>query len=266
MRAPTFYAPDGQVAMERLFAECRAEAACNGSFPDLPGNLSRLLARAERGELRVGIAPLGGAPGDSVTLTRELIAPILLAALQSVHDAAVVPALITTAAAGQLQPLAGLVAQYRRGLNTMIATGMHLSVMCSEDTRFIDAGEVARVARGTFLGQARVRSQLAACAAWPVGPPPPDFATPVRSSVPTLFVSGELDPNTPPRWADTARTGFTRSWHVVLPGVAHAFTSAVGCGAAWMARFVEQASGEGLDLTCVRELKRPPFAPPPGRP
>ncbi|NOT07781.1 MAG: alpha/beta fold hydrolase [Gemmatimonadales bacterium] len=264
MRAPTFYAPDGQVAMEKLFSDCRAEGACAAAFSDLPVQLNRLLDRAERGELRVGLDVLGGAPGDSVALTRDLIAPILLGALQSVHDAATLPALIAMAAGGQLRPLTGLIAQYRRGLNTMIATGMHLSVMCAEDTKLIDAAEAAREARGTFLGNARVRAQLGACASWPAAPLPADYASTVRSTVPTLFVSGDLDPNTPARWADSARAGFTRSWHVVLPGVAHSFSSAGTCGAEWMAAFLERATGQGLDLSCVAGIRRPPFSPPPG--
>jgi pimeloyl-ACP methyl ester carboxylesterase len=49
----------------------------------------------------------------------------------------------------------------------------------------------------------------------------PDFRQPVRSNVPTLFVSGTLDSNTPPSQAEQVRTGFPRSWHLVIRNGGH---------------------------------------------
>jgi pimeloyl-ACP methyl ester carboxylesterase len=49
----------------------------------------------------------------------------------------------------------------------------------------------------------------------------PEFRLPVRTSVPTLFVSGTLDSNTPPMQAEEVRMGFSRSWHLVLRNGGH---------------------------------------------
>ena len=49
--------------------------------------------------------------------------------------------------------------------------------------------------------------------------------TPVSSSAPVLLFSGELDPNTPARWAERAARTLPNSRHVVLPHVAHNFSS-----------------------------------------
>lgn len=49
----------------------------------------------------------------------------------------------------------------------------------------------------------------------------PDFRQPVRTSVPTLFVSGTLDSNTPPFQAEEVRRTFSRSWHLVLRNGGH---------------------------------------------
>ncbi len=48
-----------------------------------------------------------------------------------------------------------------------------------------------------------------------------EFRQPVRTSVPTLFVSGTLDSNTPPNQAEEVRKGFSRSWHLVLRNAGH---------------------------------------------
>jgi pimeloyl-ACP methyl ester carboxylesterase len=49
----------------------------------------------------------------------------------------------------------------------------------------------------------------------------PEFRQPVRTDVPTLFVSGNLDSNTPPIQAEEVRKGFSRSWHLVLRNAGH---------------------------------------------
>jgi pimeloyl-ACP methyl ester carboxylesterase len=48
-----------------------------------------------------------------------------------------------------------------------------------------------------------------------------EFRKPVRSRVPTLFVSGSLDANTPPERAERARRGFSRSRHLIVENGGH---------------------------------------------
>jgi pimeloyl-ACP methyl ester carboxylesterase len=87
---------------------------------------------------------------------------------------------------------------------------------------------------------------------------PKGYREPVKSDVPVLLLSGELDPVTPPEWAEDAKRTLTHSLHVTLPGVGHG-TSAIGCARALMADFVARGSVEGLEPKCGEGLKRPPF-------
>jgi len=48
-----------------------------------------------------------------------------------------------------------------------------------------------------------------------------DFRAPIRTSVPTLFFSGELDNNTQPFQADEVRRTFKHSTHIVIPNAGH---------------------------------------------
>jgi pimeloyl-ACP methyl ester carboxylesterase len=48
-----------------------------------------------------------------------------------------------------------------------------------------------------------------------------EFRQAVRTNVPTLFVSGSIDSNTPPIQAEEVRKGFSRSWHLVLRNAGH---------------------------------------------
>jgi pimeloyl-ACP methyl ester carboxylesterase len=49
----------------------------------------------------------------------------------------------------------------------------------------------------------------------------PHFRTPVKSSIPVLFISGEFDPATPPENADLAAKTLSNSQVVVVPGGGH---------------------------------------------
>ena len=48
-----------------------------------------------------------------------------------------------------------------------------------------------------------------------------DFRSPVETDVPTLFLSGTLDSNTPPFQAEEVRKRFANSWHIVIENAGH---------------------------------------------
>ena len=99
---------------------------------------------------------------------------------------------------------------------------------------------------------------LRPCDFWPRGRVPEGYREPVTSDVPVLLLSGELDPVTPPAWAEDARKTLPHSLHVVLPGVGHG-TSSIGCARALMADFLQRGSVDGLEARCGQGLVRPPF-------
>ena len=138
------------------------------------------------------------------------------------------------------------------------ALPIYLSVVCSEDAPLITEEALVRESRGSWMGERELRDTLRTCALWPKGSVPPGYRDPVVSDVPVLLLSGELDPVTPPQWAEDAKKTLSNSLHVVLPGVGHG-TSSVGCARALMADFITQGSLKGLDPKCGEHLARPPF-------
>jgi pimeloyl-ACP methyl ester carboxylesterase len=59
------------------------------------------------------------------------------------------------------------------------------------------------------------------CQAWGVPDLGAAFRSPVKSRVPTLFISGTLDARTPVSNADEVRQGFPESAHLIIEGAAH---------------------------------------------
>jgi pimeloyl-ACP methyl ester carboxylesterase len=170
------------------------------------------------------------------------------------------PLQIHRAFGGDLAPLVETAIDQRIRLDRALAMGMLFSVTCSEDLPFIDAATAARETRGTLLGDYRIAEQKRVCADWPRAAVPPDVHTPVRSTVPVLLVSGERDPVTPPEFGTRVAASLSNGLHLVLPHGGHGGVGVSPCVTGLARDFLDRASVEGLDTTCVGQLPATRFA------
>jgi pimeloyl-ACP methyl ester carboxylesterase len=168
-----------------------------------------------------------------------------------------VPLLIHRAWEGDFEPFVNAGVASNRGIRGILALGMLMSVVCSEDIPRIDPGMIDAVTSDTFLGDDRVRTQMAACEKWPRGDVPHKYGEPVTVDVPTLILSGTVDPVTGPDWGDEVANNLPSSVHVVLPG-AHGVAGP--CVQSITQAFVASGSTEGLDISCTADVRLPPFA------
>jgi hypothetical protein len=63
---------------------------------------------------------------------------------------------------------------------------------------------------------------------------------------------------TPPTWGEQVAKTLSRSKHVVLPGTGHT-AGGTGCGMRIIRSFIDKGTTEGLDTSCILNVKRPPF-------
>jgi pimeloyl-ACP methyl ester carboxylesterase len=253
------YARDAQDALDALFRDCAADATCHAAFPKLRDDFAVLLERFRAGPIEAEIRAAQGGGPVRVSITHGAFATTVMTLLQGSPNAWQLPGLITRAAAGDLSPLASSIQSVREAQQRGIAFGMHLSVMCGESNPQIVDERVRTATAGTFLGDYRVRQMADACREWPRMPAPPNAAEPRRVEVPALLLSGEVDPNTPPRFGEELARTWPNSRHVVLKGVAHSLAGGLECASALMSSFFAAGSVEGLDTSCAATTSRPAF-------
>jgi pimeloyl-ACP methyl ester carboxylesterase len=99
---------------------------------------------------------------------------------------------------------------------------------------------------------------VANCQGWPTVEIPEGLREPLNSDIPTLLLSGEADPITPPRYAEQVAQGLSNSEMITLQGYGHGILS-VGCIPALVTDFIEAGTVEGLDTSCTEEITPPPF-------
>lgn len=259
---PLHFPRSAQQAIDRVFADCAADAACRAAFPDLPGELRAIIARTAAKPVAVDIVnPKTGEPVH-VSLSRDLLGEALRYLMYESASALYVPVLVHQAAAGDFAPLAEFALGTRQQLVNGIGQGLYLSVTCAEDLPFIDPAEATREAANTFLGDYRYRQQRAACDAWVRGPIPAHMREPVRAKTPVLLLSGAWDPVTPASDAAEIAPTLPNSVSLVIPAGGHGYEGVPGadeCVSAIANQFVERGSTAGVDTSCVAHLKRAPF-------
>ena len=249
-----------QKALDGLIAECEGDPACGGAFPKLREELDAVLRRAAAEPIRIGlIDPPTGQPVE-LRLSRAGLTQTLRYMLYSPIEAALLPLEIHEAAQGDWKPLARLAFLHGSDMSEM-AEGFFQSVSCAEEVAHIRDEEVAPAVAGTFLGDFRVRRQKAACEGWPIRDLGPDLQAPVVSDVPTLLVSGERDPATPPAYAERVARTLKRARHVIIPDGGHYVDGMQGddCVHGLVAAFIEAGTAEGLDSSCIARMRRPDF-------
>ena len=249
-------------ALQGILAECAADEACNAAFPNLKDESKSLLAQLIKGPVEVEVQKPNSSERVKVKLSRDLAAEAIRYMLYNPVGASRVPLIIHLAAQGNFVPLTEAALRFRKLLVATGFNGMYLSVTCAEDLPWIKPGEGERMAANTFLGDYRLRQQREACALWPRATIAKDYADPVRSDVPVLILTGELDPVTPPSNGDAVAKTLKNSLHIVVPHGAHGLGGLenIDCILRLTAEFVERGSTQGIDTSCVKTIRRKGFA------
>lgn len=255
---PLYNAWGAQRALDRLLADCATAPECRSAFPRLREELGEVLARLDQAPVRVSLRhPQTSRPVD-LSMSRSAFTSGIRGMLYSPLHASLIPFMIHEAAQGDFSPFAASSLETAAWSTETMSLGMTLSVLCAEDVPRITDEEAEREVRGTFLQRAEIDSWRQMCSRWPRGPAPAEVDRVRPLQMPTLILSGDLDPVTPPRWGEAMKAHFPGALHVVVPGAGHN-TSTTGCVPDLIADFIEQGSATGLDTKCVQKVRRPPF-------
>jgi pimeloyl-ACP methyl ester carboxylesterase len=259
---PLEFPRSAQEAIDRVFDDCAADADCHAAFPDLRGDLRKIVAQTTAKPVDVEILdPKTGEPVH-VKLSRNLLGEALRYLMYVSFTGLYVPDLVHQAASGDFAPLAEFALTTRQQLVNGLGQGMYLSVTCAEDLPFITAAAAEREAANTFLGDYRYIQQRDACNEWRRGAVPKNTREPVRAQTPVLLISGSWDPVTPARDAAEAAATLPHSINIVVPTGGHGYNGVPGvdkCLDPITDAFVERGSTEGIDTACVGRLHHAPF-------
>ena len=234
--------------LDRTVGGCAADPACAADFPRLAGQLAEVRARLARAPERVR-----GADGAEFEVTRELFEDSLYALMLAAPSRQMIPRTVATAAESGFQPLAPILGQIR-AIYATLPVGAYLSVICAEDAPTFRPDRPGAPEGMALLGPAL----LEACSAWPAAGVDADLHAPLRVPVPTLILSGELDPSTNAASGERLAAMLPRARHVVMPATGHVPTFPE-CVRPLARRLLETGALEDMAVDCSA-MRLPPFA------
>jgi pimeloyl-ACP methyl ester carboxylesterase len=253
---PLTMAKSAQIALDSTLEACAAELACNSAFPNLREEFHQVLARLDTGDVRVAI------PGHAGTfpILRGRVMEWFRSMNYRPSTAAELPRMIHRAYMGDFGSFVEGVLSSASGADADLSFGLFFSITCNDDVAFMREEDIERETQGTYLGDYRARQQQAACEQWPKVSQPADYRTPVRSAVPVLFVSGDLDGASPLWMTEHVAQGYSNRLEVVLGGKGH--TDVTDCIPGLYEQFVRSGDVRGLDASTCKPTPRPPFKTP----
>lgn len=239
MVLPVSSLSDSQAALDAAFLACATDTRCEAQFPNLQVRWRAWMATLPQ---RVTVTHPTRGQAETFTLTRDSVLNAMRSPLYAPSSAAALPMAAHAAVQGRLEPLMALAGSGSPRRAGAIASGMHFSVVCAEDApRMAQSAD----APGQDFNASFLRMHEAVCAGWPRGDVPSAFYTVVPTQVPTLVLSGGLDPVTPPRHgARVSQRLGPAAVHVVVPNAGHGLMG-LACLRDQLYRFVDEADKPG---------------------
>jgi pimeloyl-ACP methyl ester carboxylesterase len=250
--------PAREAAFADVLAACAENADCKRAYPDLNATLGEIKT-ALGASRRVRVAdPRTGALRE-VPLGFDSVVAALYGLVYAPELASLIPPLLGRAQAGDFAPLLAAAMPLAGDLEQTMNLALHFAVTCAEDAPRVTASDSSRLL-ATLRAPSLAARNLAACDGWPRPALPADFYEPLNSAVPTLILSGGLDPATPPANGEVVAKSLSNSRHVIAAGYGH-IVSPHACAPRLIEQFIDTAGFATLPQSCLDYLatsKRPP--------
>ncbi len=245
--------PDFDQALRAVFAACAANPRCRAAYPDLERVFYDVVKRMNARPVSISIHVFPyhlQLTGDDLIagMHRALYDPSLISFM---------PLLIYQVHDGNhdvLVPLADESLSFLTGMSR----GMLYSVECHDempfnDPRILETTVKAYARLGNYLSD-DTQAALAICNIWGAGQAGHIETEPVRSDIPTLILSGQHDPITPPRLGELAAETLNHSFVFEFPGQAHGVINDSPCPISMTIAFLNDPT-TAPDAGCMSQMR-----------
>ncbi|MBX3030562.1 MAG: PQQ-dependent sugar dehydrogenase [Chloroflexi bacterium] len=240
-------------AIGSMSTACAEDAGCSDLVADLATSILDTATSLDAAP--AGVSVSGGDGPVEAVVDGNAFVQALIARFSSHPDAVTeIPALVAAAAAGDLTTLAGDLVAAARDTSRSDLLGWTMRCAASPVGASDDALASVPAQLHVLSGRVDGRDGVAeVCAAIGVGDAGGTTHDPVTSDVPTLVLTGELDPETPLAWSDRVRERLSTSYGLEFPAVGHGPLVATPCARTTSSQFVADPAVEP-DASCIAEM------------
>lgn len=207
-----------QLQLEAIAREVKADMELSKHIPDLLALMKRVLDKLERNPQTVEITDPQTKEKVKVAVGKFDLSYITAAAMGDSPSISQLPAIYYAMDKGDFTALAAQTLALRK---RYIGSAMSYMMDCASGGSSARFKQIEDESKNTLLGATIDFPFPDVCTAWNQSDLGEKFRAPVKTSVPTLFISGTLDGRTPVSNAEEVRKGFSNSNHLIIERAAH---------------------------------------------
>jgi len=250
------FGKSGARSFNLLIDNCTLSESCHKAFPNLAEEFQQVKTRLANKPLKLDILhPRLGTP-TTLILDETKFTGNLRFQLYSMNGRSMVPLVIHQAFLGNYQPLIGLMASTEG--DQIVYTGLLFNIVCNEDIPRLSVADKLADAKNNFEGK---DSQLAwemVCPFFPKYRPNENFYQAVTADIPTLILSGNLDPVTPPSNGEYSAKTLPNSHHIIVDNASHGVAMST-CANEIVNEFLTTKLPKELDESCLKDIPQETF-------
>lgn len=232
-------------ARDAFLVACEADLRCHASTPDLPGSYRSTLAWLGNAAPILALPPNLKVPGNEVRLTPSLFEEVVGRLVYYPSTRASLPKLITATRDGDLSPVGAALASLLGGVERQGHEGPFIAVEC-RDRRHWREPPASNISP---LDLELIPPGV--CKSWSVLGPEPEV--PQDTTVPTLVLAGQFDPNITPEESQHVADwlGMQARW-ILFAGIGHSVRHFSTCAQRIVAAFIDTPD-MGSNAACAAD-------------
>jgi pimeloyl-ACP methyl ester carboxylesterase len=244
-------------SLNLVFDQCNADVDCARRYPNLKQEFYKLIKSLEEKPIAVsGLDPVRF-PEGRLILDGTMLAAGIFQALYDYRFIPLIPAFVDEVK-DRNEELIRAVAESLVQSADDLSVGLQYSVDCFEMGPFNPRSEIdAEQKRFPHLAEWNdFVDEQALCEAWHDKRAGSIEGIAVHSDIPSLVLTGEFDPITPPSYGKLAAATLTNSNFAEVPGGGHAVSSSSDCTRSLLSAFLMDPQ-KRLDTSCIQKLETP---------
>ncbi|MEY8251951.1 MAG: alpha/beta hydrolase [Colwellia sp.] len=250
------FGQSGARSFNLLIDNCKSSKSCDKAFPNLAAEFQAVKARLAKAPVSIDILhPRLGTP-TKLVIDETKFTGNLRSQLYGMEGRSMVPLVIHQAFLENYQPLTGLMA--RTEGEQLVYTGLLFNIVCNEDLPRLSVQDKAADANNNFDGIDSHQTWDMVCPFFPKYRPSEDFYQSVTADIPTLILSGNLDPVTPPSNGEYAAKSLPNSHHIVVGNASHTVAMST-CANDIVNEFLASKKPKKLDESCLKDIPQETF-------
>ncbi|MCB1581852.1 MAG: alpha/beta fold hydrolase [Xanthomonadales bacterium] len=239
-----------QSTLERIFMLCEKDQDCHTAFGDAGQQMWKFLDKLKETPIQLRMPNPTSGEFEEVLMTREYAVVALRMFAYSPETMGLIPLMVSLANHDQPETIAAQAQMMMANLNQGLNNALEISVSCAEDVPFMPKKTHTS---NSLFGDDLFEMMHARCELWDSVPVDKAFKQPVVSDIPTLLLSGEYDPVTPPENAEKVMQTLSNAQHLVAKGQGH-IVGTRGCMPKILAAFIKDPEAE-LDTACMKDFR-----------